>query len=149
MGGSSTGAGMWPEQASADVLRDVLGSSDNAGAPLSMPIDVAFVPEQMQSSLQGNEAGVLAKLHTEEVPPTLFVTISYIFASARRQVQVPWYDGLTVQRALKIAKRMSSTFRLVSVMSFARVIGNRRVHLHQTMGVGDVLRLNPTAKPFL
>lgn len=149
MGDSSTYAGMWPEQASADDLRVGLGASDNAGAPLSMPIDVAFFPDQMQPSLQGNEVGVLGKLDMQVESPTLYVTISYIFASARRHVRVPWNEGLTVQRAIKLAKCQDSIFRLVGVLAFARVIGERRVHLHQPMLAGDVLRLNPTAKPFL
>lgn len=153
MGSSTNGGEMWPIQASVRDIRAAaafLGSSDGAGAPLLSTDNSASISQRCIQPSPG--LALVAKPHTTEELPTLFITIKYFgpSGSGRRAIRIPWFGGLTVQRAVKIARRTDSILRIVNVFSgYARVIGKRRVRLHDTLRAGDTLEFNPVARPFI
>lgn len=88
-------------------------------------------------------------LNEEGRLPAQFVSIRYMSPTGFRTVRVPWVAGMTVQQALHLGKRSDSVFRLANPLGAARVVGNQRVRLHHPLRAGDVLKLNPPAKPLL
>lgn len=135
MGDSFTGASTRVDQASAsDLLRE------DAGAPTPATVGKVSVPEQVHEFSQGYEE--TRDAHTEIESPTLFITISYVFASARREVKVPWHSGLTVQHAFKKARVLDALFRHVGVFSFMKSVNGRKVKLAHALNAGETLLLS-------
>lgn len=143
MGGSPMYGGMWPEQASAfDLVSQV-----DAGAPTSVATDAAFIPSQVQPTPLGNAEADGLNVRGE---PPAHISIRFMSPMGFRTVRIPWRPGLTVQMALEAGRRGDSIFRLsAKPMSHARVVGMRRVRMHDILRAGDLLKLNPNTKPFL
>jgi hypothetical protein len=135
MGDSFNSANTKVDQASAS---DILG--DDAGRPKPATVGKAYVLEQVSEFSQGYEE--TRDAHTELESPTLFITISYVFASARREVKVPWHNGLTVQHAFKKARNRDALFRHVSVFSFMKSVNGRKVKLAHALHAGETLLLS-------
>ena len=129
-------------QASA---RDILAFGH--GAPVTEASDTSFIPLHAEPTSVGNP--VADCVNEEGRHPAHFVSIRYMSPTGFRTVQVPWTAGMTVQHALHMGKRIDSVFRLANPLGSARVVGNQRVRLHYQLRAGDVLKLNPTAKPLL
>jgi hypothetical protein len=127
------------EQASAsDLLRD------DAGAPKPATVGKASILEQVDDFSLGY--GETIDEHTSLSSPTLSITISYVFASERREVKVPWRDGLTVQHAFKQARLQDRLFRHVGVFSFMKTVNRRKVRQAHVLKAGDVLLLTSVGR---
>jgi hypothetical protein len=81
--------------------------------------------------------------------PTGHVSVQYMSPMGQRLVHIPWRAGMTASDLFKAARRKEILFRSVSVMSWARVVGNQRVRLNYLLHPGDVLKLNPPNKPYV
>ncbi len=130
-GGSSKRREMWD-------LTSVY-PSDDAGAPRLATVNQASIPQQFDPFSLGYEEQADAQATVE--PPTLSITIEYMYASANRRVQVPWCAGLTISQAFKVARVKDRVFRHVGVHSFGKYIGKRKARLDSVLALGDVVRL--------
>jgi len=139
MGELSYGGSTTVDQASAsELLRD------DAGAPTPATVGKASVLTQVDDFSLGY--GETIDEHTELSSPTLFITISYVFASARREVKVPWHSGLTVQHAFKQARLQDRLFRHVGVFSFMRTVNGRKVRQSYALKAGDKVLLTAVGR---
>lgn len=117
---------------------------DDAGAPTPATVGKASVLEFDDDFSQGN--GETIDEHTRPESPTLFITISYVFASERRQARVPWHEGLTVQHAFKRARLQDRLFRHVGVFSFMKTVNGRKVRQSHVLLAGDTLILSAVGR---
>lgn len=150
MGDFSKSGGVWPSQATVSDLREaaVLWPRDDAGAPSLMTVSKASAPMRFDPYSLGNER-TQDRPPTSEKSPTLLITIKYFApGGGTRTVDVPWVLGLTVQKACYEAKQRNPLFRSVSVQAHARVVGSRRLRMHDVLQPGDLLRLNKPAAPY-
>lgn len=142
---SSLFGGMWLGQASTEFL----SSAFNTEASSSPAGEDVFVPLQVSPTPMGNSEA--DDLNDSEESPAQFVSIRFMSPTGMRTCRVPWHRGMTVSSALRDAGRRDSVFRLQqgSWMRSARVVGSQRVRMNYPLKPGDLLKLNPTSKPFL
>ena len=134
MGDFSYGGSTRVDQASA---LDLLG--DDAGAPTPATVGKASVLEQDDDFSQGY--GKTIDEHTRLKSPTLFITISYPFSGQRREVKVPWTEGMTLQHAWHAARLHDVLFRHIGIRQHSKHVNARKVRLTNVLRQGDVVML--------
>jgi putative ubiquitin-RnfH superfamily antitoxin RatB of RatAB toxin-antitoxin module len=139
MGGFSYGGSTTVEQASASDL-----PREDAGAPTPATVGKVSVLTRVNDFSLGY--GETIDKHTRLESPTLFITVSYVFASERREVKVPWHEGLTVHHAFKHARLKDQLFRHVSVFSYKKTVNARKVRQTHVLHAGDTLLLSAVGK---
>jgi len=117
---------------------------DDAGAPTPATVGKASILEQVDDFSQGN--GETINECTKPKSPTLLVTISYVFASERRKVEVPWNTGLTVHQAFKHARLKDQLFRHVNVFSFRKTVNASKVRQTYVLRAGDTVLLSAVGR---